>query len=61
MERILITLVLLVISVVGFAHFGAEYLRQEFGVATPSYPTVKKTIWLDQGWSPEQRAPGIIT
>jgi hypothetical protein len=56
MKRTLIVLVLLVSSVVGFAYVGTRYLGQEFGVATPSYPNTKKTIWLDQGWSPKQRA-----
>jgi len=48
--------VLLSILIISLTRLGTGYLRQEFGVAMPSYPEVKKAIWLDQGWSPEQRA-----
>ena len=37
------------------AVFGFRTYRDKLTVSTPDYPPIRKAIWLEQGWSQEQR------
>jgi hypothetical protein len=46
--------VLAAVMIIG-AVFGFKIYRDKLTVSLPDYPPIRKAIWLEQGWSQEQR------
>jgi hypothetical protein len=55
LRAFIVSVFVVVLAVVAGLWLGIDYANRKFGVKTPPYPEVQKSVWLDQGWEKKAR------